>query len=74
VDTIRALAHDRHFYTVDVRLEEYGQVLVIGDRKAVERLTEIIKEHGVHDLEVLPPADSLPSDRSDGASGAASER
>jgi len=52
VDTIKALAHDRHFFTADVRLEEYGQLLLIGDRSAVQRFLEVFKEHGVHDLVV----------------------
>ena len=52
MDTIKALAHDRHFFTADVRLEDYGQLLLIGDRPAVERFLEVFKEHGVHNLVV----------------------
>lgn len=50
VDTIKTLAHDRHFFTADVRLADYGQVLLIGDAQAVKRLLTVMEEHAGHDL------------------------
>lgn len=53
VDTIKTLARDRHFFTADVHLADYGRMLVIGDQKAVKRLLAIIKEHAEHELIAL---------------------
>jgi hypothetical protein len=50
VDTIRTLAQQRHFFTVELRLGGYGQVLVIGDQAAVERITQLVAEHHEHEL------------------------
>ena len=50
MDTIKTLAHDRHFFTADVRLADYGQVLLIGDAQAVKRLLTVMEEHAGHDL------------------------
>jgi hypothetical protein len=50
MDTIKTLAHDRHFHTAEIRLADYGQVLLVGDRRAVARLVEVIREHAAHDL------------------------
>lgn len=50
MDTVKTLALNRHFYTADVRLADYGQVLLVGDLGAVERVIAIIREHDEHDL------------------------
>jgi hypothetical protein len=50
VDTIKTLARDRHFFTAEIYLADYGQVVLIGDQKAVKRLLEVIKEHAEHEL------------------------
>jgi hypothetical protein len=50
VDTIKMLARDRHFYTADIDLAEYGEVLLIGEEAAVERLLTVVREHAGHDL------------------------
>jgi hypothetical protein len=48
MDTIRTLAQERHFFTAEVQLVDFGQVLLIGDQAAVERLLAVLGEH--HDL------------------------
>lgn len=48
MDTIRTLAAERHFFTAEVSLVDFGQVLLIGDQSAVERLLAALAEH--HDL------------------------
>jgi len=48
VDTIRTLAEERHFFTAEVRLVDFGQVLLIGDQTAIERVVAALGEH--HDL------------------------
>lgn len=48
MDTIRTLAEERHFFTAEVSLVEFGQVLLIGDQSAVERLLAALAEH--HEL------------------------
>jgi hypothetical protein len=53
VDTIRTLAEERHFFTAEVRLSDFGQVLLIGDQPAVERLLSALADH--HDLARLEP-------------------
>jgi hypothetical protein len=58
MDTIRTLAAERHFFTAELKLREYGQVLLIGDEAAVERVLAILAEHDDHDLVRLP--DPLP--------------
>ena len=50
MDTIRTLAEERHFFTTELNLGEFGQVLLIGDQAAVERVIEILREHGEHTL------------------------
>jgi hypothetical protein len=50
VDTVKMLARDRHFYTADIDLAAYGEVLLVGEQAAVERLLEVIREHPGHDL------------------------
>jgi hypothetical protein len=54
VDTIKTLAGERHFFTVELQLRGFGQVLLIGDQGAVERVTAIIAEHAEHELVELP--------------------
>jgi hypothetical protein len=53
VDTIRTLARERHFFTAEVQLVDYGQVLLIGDEAAVEQLLAVLGER--HDLVHLQP-------------------
>jgi hypothetical protein len=48
MDTIRTLAEERHFFTAEVRLVEFGQVLLIGDEPAIEHLLAALGEH--HEL------------------------
>jgi hypothetical protein len=50
MDTVKRLALHRHFYTTELRLADYGQVLLIGDREAVEHLLAVIKEKTKHKL------------------------
>ena len=50
MDTIRTLARERHFFTSDLRLAGYGQVLLIGDQKAIEHLVAVFSEHGGHNI------------------------
>ena len=47
MDTIRTLAQERHFFTADVRLVDFGQVLLIRDQPAVEQLLAALGEHHV---------------------------
>jgi hypothetical protein len=42
VDAIRRLATQRHFFTAQLTLKDYGQVLLIGDESAVERLADLV--------------------------------
>ena len=58
MDTIRTLAAERHFFTAELKLREYGQLLLIGDEAAIERVLAIVAEHDDHDLVRLP--DPLP--------------
>ena len=48
VDTIRTLAEERHFFTAEVHLVDFGQVLLIGDETAVKRLLAALGHH--HEL------------------------
>ena len=48
MDTIRTLAEERHFFTAEVRLVEFGQVLLIGGEPAIEHLLAALGEH--HEL------------------------
>jgi hypothetical protein len=57
VDTIRTLAEERHFFTTEVSLADFGLVLLIGDQAAVERITQILGEQGAHELVHLTPRD-----------------
>ena len=50
MDVIRRLADQRHFFTAQLTLRDYGQVLLIGDQAAVERLATLVSEHEEHDL------------------------
>lgn len=50
VDFIRTIAAERHFFTAQLTLRDYGQVLLIGDEAAVERLAKLVAEHDEHDL------------------------
>ena len=54
MDTIRTLAQERHFFTAELQLRDFGQVLLIGDQAAVERLSQILSEHHEHGLVHLP--------------------
>lgn len=54
MDTIRLLAEQKHFYTADLRLADYGRVMLIGDQAAVERILAVIAQHEGHDLRVVP--------------------
>ena len=58
MDTIRTVAMDRHFWTAEINLREYGRALLVGDQEAVERIVRIVAEHDEHDLIQLP--DPLP--------------
>jgi hypothetical protein len=42
------LAQERHFFTAEVRLVDFGQVLLIGDQPAVEQLLAALGER--HEL------------------------
>ena len=56
------LARDRHFYTADIRLADYGDVIMIGDEDAVERLLRVIREHAQHEfvsIETEPEPDRV---------------
>ena len=53
MDTIRTLAQERHFFTAEVRLVDFGQVLLIGDQPAVEQLLAALGEY--HDLVHVEP-------------------
>jgi hypothetical protein len=60
VDTIRRLALERHFWTAQLTLGDFGQVLLIGDQPAVERIWSILEEHDEHDLVLLPDRHGSP--------------
>jgi len=53
MDTVKQLALHRHFYTAELTLAEYGQVLLIGDQEAVEHLLTVINEHAEHELSAV---------------------
>ena len=61
MDTIRTLTKARHFFTADLRLAGFGQVVLIGDRHAVERVLAIVDEHAEHNL--VPEPELLDEDR-----------
>jgi hypothetical protein len=61
MDTIRTLTEARHFFTADLRLAGFGQVVLIGDRQAVERLLDIVDGHAEHNL--VPEPEVLAEDR-----------
>jgi hypothetical protein len=50
MDTVRKVAVERHFYTAELRLAEFGEVLLIGEQPAVDRLLSLVAEHKSHDL------------------------
>lgn len=50
MDTVRKVAVERHFYTAELRLAEFGEVLLIGEQLAVDRLLSLVAEHKSHDL------------------------
>jgi hypothetical protein len=56
MDTIRTLAEQRHFFTAELNLTDFGQVLLIGDQAAVERITQILGQHDEHELVQLARA------------------
>jgi hypothetical protein len=58
VDTIRLIAEQKHFYTAEIRLTDYGRVMLVGDREAVERILAAVGEFDGHDLKLLPPEQS----------------
>ena len=60
MDTIRRLALERHFWTAQLTLGDFGQVLLIGDQAAVERIWAILAEHDEHDLVLLPDRPDAP--------------
>jgi hypothetical protein len=55
MDKVRLTAQQRHFYTADVELADYGRVMLVGDQDAVERLLSILGEHKNHTLRLVPP-------------------
>lgn len=61
MDTIRTVTNARHFFSAELRLAGFGQVLLIGDRQAVERVVAIVDEHAEHELVVAP--EELAEDR-----------
>jgi hypothetical protein len=58
MDTIRTLAAERYFFSMELKLRGYGQLLLTGDEQAVDRVLAILAEHDEHDLIRLP--DPLP--------------
>jgi hypothetical protein len=58
MDTIRTVAMEQHFWTVEFNLRDYGKALLIGDKDAVERIVKIVVEQDEHQLVRLP--DPLP--------------
>lgn len=63
MDTVRTLAMERHFWTAQLDLRDYGEVLLIGDELAIERLLAMVAEHGDHNL-IRLPAPLPPASRS----------
>ena len=55
MDKVRLTAQERHFFTADVELADYGRVMLIGDQEAVKRLLAILGEHKNHTLRLVPP-------------------
>lgn len=55
MDTIRLIAEQKHFYTAELRLAEYGRIMLVGDQEAVERVLAIVAEHEGHDVKIVPP-------------------
>jgi hypothetical protein len=62
MDTVRRLAEERHFFTADLQLADYGQVLLIGDQEAVERVLAVLGEHKNHTVLSLPAEEDSPPD------------
>lgn len=56
MDTIRLIAEQKHFYTAEIRLTDYGRVMLVGDQEAVERILAAVGEYAGHDLRILPTA------------------
>ena len=50
MDTIKTLAEERHFFTAEMQLRDFGQVLLIGDQAAVDRVAQVVSEHDEHEL------------------------
>jgi hypothetical protein len=50
MDTVRKVAVERQFYTAELRLAEFGEVLLIGEQLAVDRLLSLVAEHENHNL------------------------
>jgi hypothetical protein len=55
MDTIRTLAEERHFFTVELQLRDFGSALLIGDQAAVERIARVVSEHEEHKFVDLSP-------------------
>lgn len=55
MDTVRLVAQQRHFYTADVELTDYGRVMLVGEQEAVERVLAVLGEHKNHTLRLVPP-------------------
>jgi hypothetical protein len=39
------LAEQSHFFTAELRLRDFGEVLLIGDQAALERVMHVLGEH-----------------------------
>ncbi len=61
LDTVRTLSDSRHFCSAELTLAGLGQVVLIGEKAAVERVLKVMQEHGGHPLVELP--DDLAEDR-----------
>jgi hypothetical protein len=56
VDTIKLIAEQKHFCTAELRLADYGRVMLVGDQEAVEHLLAILGQNEGHELRLVPPA------------------
>ncbi len=61
LDTVRTLSDSRHFCSAELTLAGRGQVVLIGEKPAVEQVLRLLEEHGAHPLVELP--DDLAEDR-----------
>lgn len=55
VDTIKLIAEQKHFFTAELRLADYGRVMLVGDQEAVEHVLAVLGQHDGHNLRILPP-------------------